>query len=84
MTVGNVDGQEFEDPFTVDFGRTANRHIAFGGGNHRCLGSHLARWELRIALREWHRRLPEYSLKPCVDLECPMGLRSVEDLQLIW
>jgi cytochrome P450 len=52
---------------------------------HRCLGSHLARRELRIALREWHRRIPEYSIKPGhEDLEYPPGLRHVKDLTLVW
>jgi cytochrome P450 len=37
-------------------------HFAFGRGPHRCLGSHLARLELRLILEEWHRRIPDYTL----------------------
>jgi cytochrome P450 len=52
---------------------------------HRCLGSHLARRELRIALREWHRRIPDYRIKPGHEtLEYPPGLRHVKDLTLVW
>jgi len=81
----NVDPSEFDDPFTVDFARTSNRHIAFGAGVHRCLGSHLARRELRVALREWHRRIPDYRIKPGHEaLEYPPGLRHVKDLTLVW
>ena len=58
----NVDTEEFADALTVDFGRNPNRHLAFGGGIHRCLGSHLARLELRVALREFHRRIPKYGV----------------------
>ena len=81
----NIDESEFSDPFAVLFDRQPNRHIAFGAGVHRCLGSHLARRELRIALREWHRRIPEYSIKPGhEELVYPPGLRSVENLTLVW
>ena len=80
----NVDPAEFPDATDVDFDREVNRHLAFGGGVHRCLGSHLARRELRVALREWHRRIPEYQLKPGIDLEYPAGLRTVENLELVW
>ncbi|MGE0794231.1 MAG: cytochrome P450 [Acidimicrobiia bacterium] len=81
----NVDPAEFPDGFEVRFDREVNRHIAFGGGVHRCLGSHLARRELRITLREWHRRIPEYSIKPGhEELVYPPGLRSVKDLTLVW
>jgi len=81
----NVDPAEFPDAFDVRFDREANRHIAFGAGVHRCLGSHLARRELRITLREWHRRIPEYRIKPGHEtLEYPPGLRHVKDLTLIW
>jgi cytochrome P450 len=82
---GNVDPAEFPDGFEVRFDREVNRHIAFGGGVHRCLGSHLARRELRVTLREWHRRIPEYSIKPGhEELVYPQGLRSVQDLTLVW
>ena len=84
LGAANVDESEFPDPFEVRFDRAANRHLAFGGGVHRCLGSHLARRELRVAMREWHRRIPEYELEPGVELHYPVGLRSVENLQLRW
>jgi cytochrome P450 len=80
----NVDPAVFGDPFEVRFDRTENRHLGFGGGVHRCLGSHLARRELRVALREWHRRIPEYELKPGITLNYPPGLRSVDNLELVW
>jgi len=81
----DVDPATFGDPFEVRLERENNPHIAFGGGVHRCLGSHLARRELRIVLREWHRRIPEYWLKPGHEqLEYPPGLRHVKDLTLAW
>jgi len=81
----NVDPDTFDDPLDVRFDRENNPHIAFGGGVHRCLGSHLARRELRVTLREWHRRIPDYRLKPGHEqLEYPPGLRHVKDLTLTW
>jgi cytochrome P450 len=81
----NVDPAIFADGTDVRFDREENRHIAFGGGVHRCLGSHLARRELRVTLREWHRRIPDYRIKPGhEDLEYPPGLRHVTNLVLVW
>jgi cytochrome P450 len=68
----------------VDFDRAENRHIAFGGGVHRCLGSHLARMELRVALEEWHKAIPDYRIKEGVTLMYSQGLRSVDNLELVW
>lgn len=84
LGAANVDPVEFPDPLTVDFDRRGNRHLAFGAGPHRCLGSHLARRELRIALREWHRRIPEYTLSPGYEVRYRPPLRFVPDLQLSW
>ncbi len=81
---GNTDEAAWPEPDTVDFGRTGNKHLAFGGGAHRCLGSHLARMELRVALEEWHAAVPEYSLADGTELLYSVGLRSVENLELTW
>jgi cytochrome P450 len=59
-TFASMDPDEFDNPLTVDFGRRAIRHLAFGAGPHRCAGSHLAREELRTAIREFHLRIPHY------------------------
>jgi cytochrome P450 len=81
----NVDPGTFPDPFEVQLDRETNPHIAFGAGVHRCLGSHLARRELRITLREWHRRIPDYRIKPGHEqLEYATGLRHVKNLVLTW
>lgn len=80
-----LDPSTYDDPFEVRFDRSVNNHIAFGGGVHRCLGSHLARRELRVTLQEWHKRIPDYWLKPGHEtLEYPPGLRHVKDLTLTW
>jgi cytochrome P450 len=81
----NIDSNAYSDPFLVRFDRDSNPHVAFGGGIHRCLGSHLARRELRVTLREWHKRIPEYRIKAGHEkLEYPRGLRHVKDLTLTW
>ena len=60
----NRDGSEFDHPDVVRVTREPNRHLSFGAGPHRCLGSHLARVEIRIALEELHRRIPDYRIDP--------------------
>jgi hypothetical protein len=58
----NRDPKAFEraDEFIID--RERNRHVAFGLGIHRCLGSNLARMELRVAVEEWLARVPDFEL----------------------
>lgn len=84
LGAANTDPAEFPDPEIVDFTRSPNRHRAFGGGPHRCLGSHLARMELRVALREFHRRIPDYEIRPGTQLTYTAALRSVESLPLVF
>jgi cytochrome P450 len=81
----NRDPQEFDrgDEFVRD--REVNRHIAFGAGPHRCVGSHLARLELRIALEEWHKRIPEYRLADDAIVEQHVGgVAGVDTMPLVW
>jgi hypothetical protein len=58
----NRDEAQFERPDEVVLDRQPNRHVAFGVGNHRCIGSHLARMEIDRALRAWLRRFPRFEL----------------------
>lgn len=78
----NTDEGTLPDPGVVRFDRDVNRHIAFGRGIHRCLGSHLARLELRIALREWHARIPEYQVPPGFQPTFTTAIRSLVELPL--
>jgi cytochrome P450 len=77
----NCDHAEFTDAGDVSFDREANRHLAFGGGPHRCLGSHLARLELRVAIEEFHRRIPEYTLVHD-DIHFSPGIRQADRVML--
>ena len=58
----NRDPEAFDQADEVIIDREINRHAAFGLGIHRCLGSHLARMELRVALEVWLERIPNFSL----------------------
>ena len=58
----NRDPEAFPDADEVVLDRAVNRHSAFGLGIHRCLGSNLARMELRVALEEWIARYPDFEL----------------------
>jgi cytochrome P450 len=84
LGASNTDDEEFGDAEDVNFARERNRHIAFGGGAHRCLGSHLARMELRVALEEWHKRIPDYAIKPGETPTYSAGIREVQYLPLVW
>ncbi|WP_405149032.1 cytochrome P450 [Sphaerisporangium sp. NBC_01403] len=58
----NRDPEQFDRADEVVIDREVNRHAAFGLGIHRCVGSHLARMELRVALDVWLERIPDFSL----------------------
>ena len=82
LGAADTDERFFEGAEAVDFERKSNRHLAFGAGPHRCLGSHLARLELRIALEEFHKRIPDYRLKEGAELVYSPGIRQVLHLPL--
>ena len=83
LGAANEDGAQFEAD-TVDFGREPNKHLAFGGGHHLCLGAHLARMELRIALEELHARIPDYRLAEGAEIGFSTGIRQAHSLPLVW
>ena len=58
----NRDPAVFPDADKVVLDRAENRHAAFGLGIHRCLGSHLARMEVRVALEAWTKHYPDFEL----------------------
>jgi cytochrome P450 len=80
----NCDAAEFADPDDVRLDRGHNRHLAFGGGPHRCLGSHLARMELRVAMEEFHKRIPEYQLADGAEIHFSPGIRQADNLPLVF
>ena len=85
LAVADRDPAAHADPDVIDFGRQ-ERNLAFGGGPHRCLGSHLARMEMRVALAEWHRRIPDYELAPgpAPQVRWPAGLVGIDRLPLVF
>lgn len=84
-SLASLDPTEFANPLTVDFERKNNRHLGFQYGPHFCLGSHLARRELQITLREWLARIPSWRLKPGAPIEAHGGgVFGIEHLELEW
>jgi cytochrome P450 len=84
----NRDPEVFEDPDDIDLTRKPNRHLAFGFGPHICVGMHLARASLRVAVGEWHKRIPQYRIPDGSRLETHGGqlfpMYSLLELPLEW
>jgi len=58
----NRDPKVFDRADQVIIDREMNRHMAFGVGIHRCIGSNLARMEMTVAVEELLKRIPEFGL----------------------
>ena len=79
------DPRVVEEPSKIDIARETVLHSAFGVGPHRCIGSNLARVELRTFLEEWLRRIPQFSVKPGTEPKYETGfLRTMRDLRLVF
>lgn len=72
-----MDDRVVDHPAELDFERTMSRHWIFGAGTHRCLGSHLARLEIRVLIEEWTRTFPEMRIENDREIE-------VEASGLVW
>jgi len=59
LAAANRDPEQFPDPDRLDVGRRDNHHLAFGHGNHFCVGSQLAKLEAEIAVGSLLRRFPD-------------------------
>jgi cytochrome P450 len=81
----NYDAEVFPNPTQVDFHRPRKPILAFAGGVHSCMGAHLARLEIKVALQEWLRRIPDFSVRPGTKVEYwPGGVIGPKQLQLVW
>jgi hypothetical protein len=81
----NRDPRMFEHPEKVDFDREKNPHIAFGVGIHRCAGSNLARMEMKVAIEEWLKRIPDFRLEdPDVVTWAGGQVRGPRKMPLVW
>ena len=81
----NRDPDAFPDPDVVDLDRTANRHLAFGVGIHRCLGSNLARMELQSAVERFLARIPSFELADPAAVRWSVGqVRGPRTLPLVF
>ncbi|MET0658863.1 MAG: cytochrome P450 [Steroidobacteraceae bacterium] len=80
-----LDDRRVSNPLQVDFNREASRHLVFGAGPHSCPGATLARREISVFLREWLRKIPQFSLAPGAMPVHVMGVTcSLKSLDLVW
>jgi cytochrome P450 len=84
LAVANRDETMYSNPYEMDFHRSENRHMSFGMGVHRCLGSHLARLEMQVLYEEWHKRIPNYHITPGTTprVHWPRGTVGLDSLHL--
>lgn len=84
--LANLDERRFPDPLTVDFKRkNVSRHMTFGAGAHRCIGSFLARTELKAFLEEWLKHIPDFAITPGKQVDTRSGsVMAVVNLPLSW
>jgi cytochrome P450 len=82
-TIVARDPEEYDNPNEVRLDRKP-RHLSFGYGPHLCVGMHLARREMRIAIEEFLRLIPEFSVKPGHAIRHHLGMIQPVELPLVW
>ncbi len=81
----NYDPDVWENPREVRFDRPRKPILTFTGGIHACMGGHLARLEYKIAMQEWLRRIPNFSIKPGAQITYrPSGVIGPDEVPLVW
>ncbi len=82
LASANRDESIFPDPDRLDIDRDTTRHVAFGWGNHFCLGAALARLEGRIALETLLERIPDFDVAKPVEVHGSFLIRGPKALHL--
>ena len=84
-TLAGTDDRHYPDAMSVDFNRADRKHVTFGRGPHQCIGSFLARTEIRVFLQQWLQRIPDFEIKAGEQPVClPGKANRVTYLPLTW
>lgn len=62
--LAGIDERAYPDPLTLDFARANTAYDSFGNAEHKCIGEHLARMQLRVFIEEWLKRIPDFAINP--------------------
>jgi cytochrome P450 len=85
ISSANRDPRAFPDPVSALLDRAPPNHLTFGGGMHYCLGANLARLQLRIAIEQWHKVIPDYEITDNAAIsEYRSQIFWIESLPLTW
>lgn len=86
MAAVNRDGSDVTSTDELVMDGKVHRHWGFGGGPHRCLGSHLARLELTVIVTQWLKQIPDFALHPGYIPEIPFPSKTfaLKSLPLRW
>lgn len=83
--LANCDNEVYPNAETLDLSREPRKVLTFGAGAHRCLGVHLAKTEMMIALEEWFKRIPDFTLDPEQQITYLTGHTiGIRNLPLVW
>jgi len=82
----NRSDEKYDHPDEIDLAQADRGHVTFGGGIHRCLGSHLARREMRLVAEEFLAQIPEFEIAPGFQPEImwPSGTLHLRSLPLVF
>ncbi len=85
LPAANFDPDVFQDPRSMNFDRPRKPILTFTGGPHSCMGAHLARLEMKVAVSEFLRRIPDFRLKEGTTIEYwPGGVVGPKTVELVW
>ena len=84
VSAANTDPRHYDDADVFMLDRKGGHHLGFAGGPHRCLGAHLARREMLIAMEEWHKVIPDYRIADDQPLLERGGQLALVSLPLVW